>query len=91
MSREGGQLKIGVILNYVNMAIGNLLPLFYTPVMLSLLGQNEYGLYKLASSVTGYLSLISLGIGSALTRFLIKSNSEGGKEEEEKRKEQYGG
>ena len=61
MAQEKSQLKIGIVLNYVNMILGNLIPIFYTPIMLTLLGQSEYGLYKLASSVTSYLSLISMG------------------------------
>lgn len=68
MAQEKSQLKVGIVLNYVNMILGNLIPIFYTPVMLTLLGQSEYGLYKLASSVTSYLSLISMGLGSAITR-----------------------
>ena len=84
MKREKNQLKIGIVLNYVNMVLGNLIPIFYTPIMLSLLGQSEYGLYKLASSVTSYLSLISMGLGSAITRYLIKAREEEGKEAEER-------
>lgn len=84
MKKGKNQLRIGVILNYVNLILGNLIPVFYTPIMLSLLGQNEYGLYKLASSVTSYLSLISLGLGSAITRYLIKAREEEGKEAEER-------
>ena len=84
MKKEKNQLKIGIILNYVNLILGNLIPVFYTPIMLSLLGQSEYGLYKLASNVTSYLSLISLGLGSAITRYLIKAREEEGKEAEEK-------
>lgn len=83
MAQEKSQLKIGIALNYVNIILGNLIPILYTPIMLTLLGQSEYGLYKLASSVTSYLSLISMGLGSAITRYLIKSREEKGKEAEE--------
>lgn len=83
-NKEKNQLRIGIVLNYVNMGIGNLIPIFYTPLMLSLLGQSEYGLYKLSCSFTSYLSLMSMGIGSAVTRYLIKANTENGKEEEQK-------
>ena len=44
------QLKIGVILSYVTMAIQNIIAIVYTPVMLRLLGQSEYGLYQLLYS-----------------------------------------
>ena len=84
MKQEKSQLKIGIILNYVNMILGNLIPIFYTPVMLRLLGQSEYGLYKLSGSVTSYLGLISLGIGSAMTRYLIKTREEEGRDAEER-------
>lgn len=84
MSKGKSQLKIGVILNYINIGLGNLIPIFYTPIMLNLLGQSEYGLYKLSSSVTSYLSLISMGIGAAVTRYLIKAREEEGKESEER-------
>lgn len=77
------QLRIGAILSYINMAIGSLIPMIYTPIMLGLLGQSEYGLYKLANSVTSYLSLISFGIGSAVVRYYTKYIAEGDKEGEE--------
>lgn len=84
MESENSQLKIGIVLNYINIGLGNLIPIFYTPIMLKLLGQSEYGLYKLSSSVTSYLSLMSLGIGSAVTRYLIKYKTQGDKKEEER-------
>lgn len=83
MKNEKSQLKIGVILNYINIGLGNLIPIFYTPIMLNLLGQSEYGLYKLSSSITSYLSLISFGIGTAVTRYLIKYKIQGEREKEE--------
>ena len=64
------ELKAGVILSYVNLLIGNLIPFFYTPVMLELLGQSEYGLYGIANSVMGYIGLLNFGIGSAIIRYL---------------------
>lgn len=84
MNNEKSQIKIGIVLNYFNIIVGSLIPVFYTPVMLRLLGQNEYGLYKLASTFTSYLSLVALGIGSAVTRYLIKAKTEKGQEEEER-------
>lgn len=84
MKQEKSQLKAGIILNYANMVIGNLIPIFYTPIMLSILGQSEYGLYKLSANITSYLTLIALGISSAVVRYLILARVEGGKENEEK-------
>lgn len=73
-----------MILSYINLGFGNLIPFFYTPIMLELLGQNEYGLYKIAGSTTSYLSLMAFGIGSAVSRFIIKARTQEGKEAEER-------
>lgn len=83
MSIKNNQLRIGAVMSYINMALGTLIPMFYTPLMLNLLGQDEYGLFKLASSATSYLSLISFGLGSALVRYYTKFRAEGDKEGEE--------
>lgn len=63
------QRKLGVILSYLAQFIQILVGLIYTPVMLRLLGQNEYGLYQLVYSTVSYLSLLSLGFGGAYLRF----------------------
>lgn len=75
------QLKAGVILSYVSEAITVLIGLIYTPIMLRLLGQSEYGLYQLASSVIAYLGLLSLGFGSSYVRYYsrykVKNDTQG--------------
>lgn len=71
------QQKAGVLLSYLNLALGSIIPLVYTPLMLRLLGQAEFGVYGLANSVTAYLSLLNLGLGSAIVRYLAKYRAEG--------------
>lgn len=66
---KNNQLKIGVILSYITMIAQNIIAIVYTPVMLRLLGQSEYGLYQLVYSVVSYLGLLSFGFGSAYVRF----------------------
>lgn len=66
------EIKIGVILSYVSIFISNIISILYTPVMLRLLGQSEYGLYTLATSVISYLGLLNFGFGSAYIRFYSK-------------------
>lgn len=63
------QKRAGVILSYVSEGIKVLTGLLYTPIMLRLLGQSEYGLYQLVYSVVSYLSLLSLGFGSSYLRY----------------------
>lgn len=75
--KETNQLKAGVALSYLNMAISMVIPLLYTPVMLRIMDQAEYGLYQLSSSVTGYLGLLSMGMGNAILRYLMKYHAVG--------------
>lgn len=63
------QLKAGAALSYISMGLGYLISIIYTPIMLRLLGQSEYGLYNLVASVVSYLGLLSFGFGSAYMRY----------------------
>lgn len=63
------QRKVGVLLSYLGEAVKIVTALVYTPLMLQLLGQSEYGLYELVSSTVAYLSLLSLGFSSAYVRY----------------------
>ena len=63
------QRKAGVILSYAGQFAKILISIIYTPIMLRLLGQSEYGLYQLVYSVVSYLSLLSLGFSSSYMRF----------------------
>ena len=63
------QLKAGAILSYISMGFGFIISIIYTPIMLRLLGQSEYGLYNLVNSVVSYLGLLNFGFGSAYVRY----------------------
>lgn len=63
------QFKVGAILSYASMGLGYVISIVYTPIMLRLLGQSEYGLYNLVASVVSYLGLLSFGFGSAYMRY----------------------
>lgn len=69
MKRAINQKKAGVLLTYTSELIKILTALIYTPIMLRLLGQSEYGLYQLVFSVVSYLGLLSLGFTAAYIRF----------------------
>lgn len=53
--------KSGVILTYLTQTVKILTGLIYTPIMLSIVGQSEYGLYEISESIISYLVLINLG------------------------------
>mgnify|MGYP002148940869 FL=1 len=69
---QKNELKSGVILSYINLGLGTVIPFIYTPIMLRMLGQAEYGLFSLASSAVSYLSLLSFGFGSTIIRYISK-------------------
>ena len=66
------QRKIGVILTYLSQGVMVLTGLLYTPIMLKLLGQSEYGLYQLVNSIVSYLSILSLGFSASYMRFFSR-------------------
>ena len=70
------QRKIGIILAYLSEAIRVCSSLIYTPIMLKILGDTEYGLYQLVASTVSYLSLLNLGFTGAYTRFYTKAKLE---------------
>lgn len=74
---KANQLKLGVLLSYTSMALNMVVQLVYTPVMIRLLGQSEYGLYTLVGSVVSYLSLFSLGFTGAYLRFYSRFSQKG--------------
>lgn len=70
--RKSNKLKIGSLLSYIQMFLGAFISIIYTPLMLDLLGQSEYGLYNTVSSTIAMLSLLSLGFNSGYIRFFSK-------------------
>lgn len=76
------QLKVGSLLSYVVLALSNLVGLLYTPYMLRMMGQSEYGLYSLVASVIAYLTILDLGFGNAIIRYTAKFRAEGKEDEQ---------
>ena len=70
-------------LNYVSIMLNMVVGLVYTPYMLRMLGQSEYGLYSLAASIIAYLTVLDLGFGNAIVRYTAKFEAEGKKREQQ--------
>ncbi len=77
------QLKAGAALSYVSIILNIVVGLVYTPYMLRMLGQSEYGLYSLAASIIAYLTVLDLGFGNAIIRYTAKFRAEGRVREQE--------
>lgn len=76
------QLKWGVILSFLTTAINMAIQLLYTPIMIRILGQSEYGLYTLVGSVVSYLSLFSFGFTGAYLYFYSRYKNENNEDSE---------
>jgi len=77
-------MKAGAILSYLSILVTMIVALIYTPVMIRLLGQSEYGLYALIGSVAAYLSILDMGLGNAIVRYTARNRAIGDKEVESK-------
>lgn len=71
------QKKAGVLLSYGQIAVMMLSNLLYTPIMLRMLGQSEYGVYSLSSSVIGYFALLYAGMSSTYLRYYSSYRAKG--------------
>lgn len=80
MQKNVNQLKVGVVLSYFSRFIQLIVGIIYTPIMIRLLGQSEYGLYNIAASTIAYLGVLNFGFGSAYmryySRYKVKDDSE---------------
>lgn len=71
------QRRAGVVLGYANIIIKNLVNLVYTPMLLSFVGQADYGVYQTSNSFVFSLSLLSFGFSQAYVRFYTQKRAHG--------------
>lgn len=81
---ESKQRKVGAILSYVSIIVSTLVQLVYTPFLIRMLGQSEYGLYSLVYSIIGYLTVLDLGFGNAIVVYTAKYRAQKKYDEEKK-------
>lgn len=78
------QIKIGSILSYIVIILNILVGLIYTPIMLRIMGQSEYGTYSLISSIIGYLTVLDLGFGNAIIVYTSRYRAKNKQDEQAK-------
>ncbi|MFK3936217.1 oligosaccharide flippase family protein [Alkalihalobacillus sp. NPDC078783] len=76
--------KAGAVLSYASLLVTLLVALVYTPIMIRLIGQSEYGLFALIGSLAAYFSVMDLGLGNTIIRYISRNNAIGSKEIESK-------
>lgn len=75
--------KKAAILSYLTIAFNLLYSVGMTPFIIRALGQSEYGVYTLCTSIISYLSLFQIGFSTTYLRYFIKFSSEGEKQKAE--------
>lgn len=70
------QIAGGALIGYVAIAINILAGLLYTPWMISVLGNSDYGLYTLATSLIS-IFMFDFGISAAVSRFVAREHVAG--------------
>jgi O-antigen/teichoic acid export membrane protein len=71
------RLAFNVMMNWVAMAVGMVVPFFLTPFVIRQLGITAYGIWVLAVSTVSYLNVLDMGLRSAVIRFVSKADAEG--------------
>ena len=70
------QIKFGALISYFAIAFNIAAGLVYTPWMITKIGQGNYGLYTIATSLIT-LFIIDFGMSAAVSRFLSIYNAKG--------------
>lgn len=76
MQSKGEQIKLGAAFSYLSIILNIAAGLIYTPWMVQMIGQSQYGLYTLANSLIS-IFLVDFGLSSAVARYVSKYRSEG--------------
>ncbi len=75
------RFALNIVMNWVSMAVGMVVPFFLMPFVVRHLGPVAYGVWILAVSTVSYLNLLDLGLRSAIIRYVSKGQTEGKVEE----------
>ena len=62
------QIKYGAIMSYISIAV-NIIAGFFIPLIVRQIGQNNFGIYTLATSIIS-MFLIDFGLSAAVSRFV---------------------
>lgn len=66
------QRRRGALLGYANILAKNLVNLVYTPMLLSFVGQADYGVFQSCNSFVFSLSLLTFGFSESYVRFYTR-------------------
>lgn len=66
------EVKWGAVLSYLLIVVNSVYGLVISPYVLSTIGASEYGVYKTIGAMTATISVMELGLGGTMQRFLAQ-------------------
>ncbi len=69
-------LKVNALSNWVSLAVNIIIGFALTPFIIRSLGKTGYGIWTLVCSFVGYYGLLSLGVGSAINRYVARYSAQ---------------
>lgn len=78
------QRKAGALLSYIYLGLTLAVGIFYTPILLKLLGDSEYGVYSVANSAIAFLAILDLGFNQTMIRYVAQCKAKNDEEGERK-------
>lgn len=78
------QRKAGALLSYIYLGLTFAIGVFYTPILLDMLGNSEYGVYSVANSAIAFLAILDLGFNQTMIRYVSRCKALHDKEGEYK-------
>lgn len=66
------KLLINIFSNWTNLVLLILLAFYVSPILVHRLGNDQYGLWTIIVSITGYFTLLDFGVNNAIVRFISK-------------------
>ncbi|WP_108804101.1 oligosaccharide flippase family protein [Aquimarina sp. Aq107] len=77
------QLKKGALLTYLKIFLINVIGIMITPLIVSYLGKDEYGIFNAIGALIGTIALLDFGLTNTVVRFVAKYRAEKDKKGEE--------
>ena len=77
------EVKYGALLSYILIFANAFYGLIVSPYLLGKLGTSEYGVYKTIAGMTAMVSVLEMGIGGTMQRFIARMNAEGKRDQSE--------
>ncbi|WP_438423333.1 oligosaccharide flippase family protein [Aquimarina macrocephali] len=77
------QLKKGAFLTYLKIFLTNIIGIVITPLIVSYLGKDEYGIFNAIGALIGTIALLDFGLTNTVVRFIAKYRAEKDRKGEE--------